>query len=574
MHGEASVRRERTRSPDRAKIRDPPESILLMLSLSSLRVLSYAVRSWRTPWTGIAAALALAALTGCAYLPPPAPRASSAAIPASTQTALGAAAARAQAAAPAALSGFRPMPQTDVALDARLTLIRRAQSSVDLQYYLVGNDEVGHLLLRELRDAAQRGVRVRLLLDDFYTNGMDPLLLGLAAHPNVELRLFNPFGSGRVSALGRWINLASDFRRLNHRMHNKLFVADGAVAVVGGRNMADGYFLRDPGANFIDFDVLAVGPVVPRLEAIFDSYWNSEHVWPIADVLRPADTPESLRAGFDALMAPYARRAPREPPALDAYGVPPVGPDLNDGMPRLIWAEASAYADSPEKVVTGVKGADLSQTVAYHNLDTFREARSEVMLVSPYFVPGEIGLKRIREAQQRGITLRIVTNSMGATDEPLASLAYERYRVAMLKMGVELYELSSVQLHRDPSFAAGFGKSRAQLHVKLGVVDRKTMVLGSMNLDQRSATTNTELAVTIRSAELVQRTLTWFNSVNFEADVRGLYRVQLAPDGHSLKWVALLGGRRTEPIEGEPEVDHWQRFKLFLMSLFVSEDLL
>jgi len=537
-------------------------------------MLSYAVRPWCARWCGIAVTLALVVLSGCAALPPPMSRTPSVAIPASTQTLLGAAAARAQASAPAGLSGLRPMPQTDVALDARVALIRRAQSTLDLQYYLVGNDEVGHTLLRELRDAAARGVRVRLLLDDFYTNGMDPLLLGLAAHPNVELRLFNPFGSGRVSALGRWINLASDFRRLNHRMHNKLFVADGAVAVVGGRNMADGYFLRDPGANFIDFDALAVGPVVPQLQYIFDRYWNSEHVYPIADVLRPGDSPEILRAHFDALMAPYARRMPPEPPALDAYGIPPVAADLDAGMPRLIWADASAYADSPDKVVTGVKGADLRNTVTYHNLDTFRQAQSEVLLVSPYFVPGPIGLKHIREARDRGLRLRFVTNSMGATDEPLASLAYERYRVEMLKMGVELYELSSEQLHRDPEFRKGFGSSRAQLHVKLAVVDGATMVLGSMNLDNRSATTNTELAVTIHSAELVQRTLKWFNSTNFETDVRGLYRVQLAPDGHSLKWVALLGGRRTETIEGEPEVDRWQRFKLFLMSLFVSEDLL
>jgi phosphatidylserine/phosphatidylglycerophosphate/cardiolipin synthase-like enzyme len=527
-------------------------------------------------WLRAGLSIALALLLGaCATLPKDVVRAPSQAIPASIDTDLGRiAAASTPAGIEAGASGFRLLSWSAQSLFARVELAKRAQRSLDLQYYELHDDETGRLLMRTLRDAAQRGVRVRLLLDDLYTAGSDPVLRALAAYPNIELRLFNPFGAGRVSALGRWLNLASDFRRLNHRMHNKLFVADGAVAVVGGRNMADGYFLRDPGANFIDFDALAIGPVVPQLQYIFDRYWNSEHVYPIADVLRPGDPPETLRARFDALMAPYANRKPHEPPALDAYGIPPVAADLDAGMPRLIWAEASAYADSPDKVVTGVKGADLRNTVTYHNLDTFRQAQSEVLLVSPYFVPGPIGLKHIREARDRGLRLRFVTNSMGATDEPLASLAYERYRVEMLKMGVELYELSSEQLHRDPEFRKGFGSSRAQLHVKLAVVDGATMVLGSMNLDNRSATTNTELAVTIHSAELVQRTLKWFNSTNFETDVRGLYRVQLAPDGHSLKWVALLGGRRTETIEGEPEVDRWQRFKLFLMSLFVSEDLL
>ena len=524
-------------------------------------------------WLRLVAVLAFCALSGCASLPLPEARTPSTAIPASAATPLGAAAAQARAAAPAGHSGFRAMPQAAVALDARLTLIRQAQSSLDLQYYLLGNDQTGHLLLRELRDAAQRGVRVRLLLDDFYTQGMDPLLLGLAAHDNVEVRLFNPFGAGRVSGLGRWFNMAADFRRLNHRMHNKLFVADGAVAIVGGRNMADGYFLRDAGANFIDLDALAVGPIVPQLSAIFDGYWNSPHVYAVQAVVRSNDAPETWRKRFDEAIEARAIRPPPDPPALDAYGMPPVGDELKLGLPDLIWAEASVFADPPDKVVTGAKGADLSQTALIHTLEAFKEARSEVLMFSPYFVPGPLGLKRMREARDHGITLRVVTNSMAATDEPLASLAYERYRVPMLKMGVELYELSSTQLHRDPAVRAGFGNSRAQLHVKLGVIDRKTVILGSMNLDQRSATTNTELSVTIRSPQLTQRIRKWFNSESPD-DAKGTYRVQLAPDGVRLRWIALLGGRHVEPYDDEPEVDHLLRLKLFLMSLFVSEDLL
>ncbi len=515
--------------------------------------------------------LPLVLLAGCAGLPPATVQAPSQAIPLAADTALGRAALAAAASAPAGHSGFRALPQASVALDARLTLIRRAQTSLDLQYYLLGNDEVGHLVVRELRDAAERGVRVRLLIDDFYTTGMDRLLLGLAAYPNVEVRLFNPFGAGRVSSGGRLISLASDFRRLNHRMHNKLFVADGAVVIAGGRNLADGYFLRDHGANFIDYDVLGVGPVVPELAEIFDQYWNSPLVRDIETVAQARESKQDLREAFEAETAVYARRPMAPPPDADAYGVAMVGNEVDAGLPHLIWGKASAFSDSPGKALDAEMKGRILQSAAYHNLETFREARSEVMLFTPYFVPGEQGLKRLQFARDNNITVRVVTNSMASTDEPLAALAYERYRVGMLRMGVELYELSEVEFRKEEAMSHFFGSSRAQLHAKLGIIDRRTLIIGSTNLDQRSITTNTELAVVIRSPELALRTLSWFNSVNPE-DARGVYKLKLAADGKALRWIALHGDKGSKLMEDEPEMDRWLRFKLFLMSVFVPED--
>ncbi|MDQ6679884.1 MAG: phospholipase D-like domain-containing protein, partial [Pseudomonadota bacterium] len=217
------------------------------------------------------AALALL-LAGCASLPESVVRPVSTVLVAPPSAPL-AAASRAASLADG-YSGFRAMPQSAVALDARLELIRRATLSLDLQCYLIGDDSIGRLILRELGAAADRGVRVRLLLDDLYAEGLDELLLGLAAHPGVEIRLFNPFAYGRNSSLARLWHLATDFRRLNHRMHNKLFIADGSVAVAGGRNLADEYFLRNKSANFIDFDLLVAGAVVTDLNAAFDAYWN------------------------------------------------------------------------------------------------------------------------------------------------------------------------------------------------------------------------------------------------------------------------------------------------------------
>jgi putative cardiolipin synthase len=514
---------------------------------------------------------ALTGLTGCASLTPFQPSPPVMAIPASEATALGALALRARvaAAAPTGQSGIHPMPQANVALDARLSLIRGARVSLDLQYYLIGDDDIGHLLLRELRDAAARGVRVRLLIDDFYTVGMDPLLLGLAAHPGVEVRLFNPFAGGRGSAAGRWLSMAFDFRRLNHRMHNKLFLADGALAVVGGRNMADGYFLRGS-ENFVDVDALLVGPVLTQLGAIFDRYWNSVQVRPIEQLVHQDEPVETLRQRFEALTQSSAGIGEMTM-TKDVYGVPPLSRDPQAVMASLSWGEVEAFADSPDKVVRLANSTDLSETVTFRNLRSFREARSELMLFSPYFVPGRTGMEGLRQAREYKITVRVITNSMATTDEPLASLAYERYRVPMLRLGIELYEMRPMQLVADTR--NGPGASRARLHAKLAMIDRKTAVMGSMNLDQRSATTNTELGLLVRNPRFVGEVLTFFNAVR-QDDVRNAYQLKLKPDGQSLQWVALQGGGVQQALDTEPDEDPLLRFKLRLMSWFVSEDLL
>ena len=202
----------------------------------------------------------------------------------------------------------------------------------------------------------------------------------------------------------------------------------------------------------------------------------------------------------------------------------------------------------------------------------FRTAREELLLFSPYFIPGKSGMAGIQEARSHGIAVRVVTNALGASDEPLAALAYERYRVPLLEMGVELYEVSSERVQRDDRQRSLFGRSRAQLHTKLAMVDRRTLLIGSLNLDQRSATTNTELAVVVDSPALTREVLAWFNS-NSRDDVRGSYQLQLRPDG-GLRWVALLGEGRTEVFDEEPEPNVLRRLRLWFMSLLVPESLL
>jgi phosphatidylserine/phosphatidylglycerophosphate/cardiolipin synthase-like enzyme len=508
------------------------------------------------------------ALGGCAGLPTEVQRTPSQALVAPANAPLARVAG--DAGIPSGESGFWPMLQSGYALDARVTLIRNATSSLDLQYYLVGHDTIGRLILRELRDAAQRGVRVRLLVDDLYTEGLDPLLLGLAAHPNVEVRLFNPFVSGRASDIGRFFNFVGDFRRLNHRMHNKLFIADGAVAVAGGRNLADEYFLRSRDANFLDVDLLMTGAIVPQLEQLFDRYWNSELVYPLASIVGTYKTAQALRDDFEDLTAGPSDPATLPPEGPDVFGQMPFSSQLAEHLHRFVVAPATAYADTPSKARADREGPLAEPTVTLRFLDLLREARHEVTMVTPYFIPGRHGIERLQQARDHGIEVRIITNAMGTSDEPLVNLGYGRYRREMLAMGVQLYEISASRLKRDPTIRTALGSSRGRLHAKLAFVDRSTLLVGSTNMDPRSAYLNTEIGIAIRSPELASLLLQRGLRID---NFTGVYQVQLKPDGSSLQWVGR-DEHGDEVLSDEPDVGPWERFKLWLEFLFVPEDLL
>ncbi len=512
------------------------------------------------------AALVMAVLAGCASLPAEVQRTPSTTLVAPADAPLARVAA--EAAIPADKSGFWPMPQSNFALDARLTLIRNARASVDLQYYLIGNDTIGRLVLRELRDAAARGVRVRLLLDDLYTQGLDELLLGLAAHDNVEVRLFNPFVSGRSWSLGRFISFAGDFRRLNHRMHNKLFIADGTMAVAGGRNLADEYFFRSRDANFLDMDLLITGSLLPQLNSFFDMYWNSAMVYPLSSIVASGQPRQALQDEFDDATAGPTDPATLPPETADSYGAPAFSKALAEHAFRFVVADAGAHADSPDKARSDAGGSP-ADTVTSRFMSFLREAKQEALLFSPYFIPGDAGLKRMQDARDRGVQVRIVTNAMGTSDEPLVNLSYERYRRRMLGMGVQLYEISSSRLTRDPTLRRALGSSRGRLHAKMAFIDRRLVLVGSMNMDPRSAYTNTEIGIGIRSPELAKLILDVYRADSFN----GVYQVQMKPDGSGVEWVGRDSDGE-EVLVDEPDTSLWQRFKLWLLFKFIPEDLL
>ncbi len=519
-----------------------------------------------TRWRVVAALLVLLAISACSSLPK-VDRAAilSEAVAASTSTTLGRLA-LASAPSPDA-SGFRLMPLGSFSFDTRVQLVQRVEATLDVQYYHLANDASGRWLLRALRDAAGRGVRVRLLLDDLYTGGTDALLLGLAAYPNVEVRLFNPFTAARGQGqLGRFIAAPHEWGRINHRMHNKLFLADGAMAVIGGRNVADEYFLRRESDNFIDVDAFTVGGVLPALQALFDRYWNSDPVFPLEVIASSSLDPAQLRAQFDEMTGPEHTPPPPQPPPSDILGHAPIALELDRGHLNLIWGSAYVFADHPDKPFEEAGGELLETSVTYNVFEAIRMARHEVVASSPYLVPGVHGMELLSELRQRDVKVSVLTNSLASTDEPLVHLGYTRYRSAMLALGVDLYELSQRRV-KDNMRMFLYGASLGRLHAKLFVIDGRTSYIGSMNLDPRSAAINTELGAVIDSPELALELL---HIMEIDRQ-HNAYRVRLADDGNCCEWV-VPDRDGAMVLTEEPDSSAWLRFLGWLVQPLVPEE--
>jgi putative cardiolipin synthase len=524
-------------------------------------------------WLRLLAALGLAfALQGCASLAD-LQKTPSSAIPAAPDSPL--AALLPADLVPGSGSAFRPLAFSSFSMDARLTLIREARHSLDIQYYLLADDLTGRAFLRAVRDAAERGVRVRILVDDLYTAANDRLLQGIAAYPNVQVRLFNPFPAGRALNVTRWGLSLADLTRLNHRMHNKLFIADGVFAIAGGRNIADEYFFRSPRGNFIDFDLLVAGDAVPDLAATFDRYWNSRHVYTL-DALEPgAPKAEARREEFERATAPADKLfGPIMAGARDFLNYGPLSHDMTHPPLKMLRGRIEVVADSPEKVKgEGAKGDDPT-TVISHLTNAIDHAQEDVMLASPYFVPGKVALEGLTRVRKRGVPVTLVTNTMASNDEPFVSAAYGRYRRQMLQAGMRIYEVSPRILHMDTmfddSFGAMLGTSTGRLHAKMVVVDLHTTIVGSMNLDFRSSRANTELGLFVESGELAADVSLLVDDLRSQ----GTYRMRLGgASGRDVQWVDdQPDGEKV--YEAEPEIGISTLLEVWLFGPFIKEDLL
>jgi len=509
-------------------------------------------------------AVALLALAGCGTLPSAGDKPASVALPPKDDGELPAIA-RASTPPGDDLSGFRLLPLGPYALEARLQLIRRASHSLDLQYYVLEDDATGRALLRGLRDAAARGVRVRLLVDDLYTSHSQAMLRALADHPGIEVRLFNPFCCLRDSTLGRFAGSLGDIYRVNHRMHNKLLIADGLFAVAGGRNIADEYFMLNMSSNFVDMDAFIAGAVIAQLQGIFDQYWNSEVVWPVQAIVPAAVPAAQAAAEFERIST--VEHAPPALPPVDALGYGPIGEDLRDGRVGLIWARARAFADPPDKLEKMSPEEAREMSVSKEVRMRIWSAERELVITSPYLIPGPMGITAFEALGERKVHTVVLTNSLAATDEPLVHTGYARYRTQLLASGVDLYEISPERTRRTKRLGM-FGSSFGRLHAKTAVVDAHTVFIGSMNLDPRSDTQNTELGIFVESPELAKELLRVVNI----SKLQSAYRVQLDRNGN-LQWLSMDDDKEMILTE-EPEASPWLRLHNLLVSPFVPEQLL
>lgn len=428
------------------------------------------------------------------------------------------------------------------AFAVRAVTARTAGRSLDLQYYIWHDDFTGQLLDGELLRAADRGVRVRLLLDDLNAHDKESFLAALDQHPHIEVRMFNPTRN-RAGVLGRGVEMLLRGFSLNRRMHNKAWIADGRVAIVGGRNVGDEYFDAAPGTNFLDLDVALLGPAVQETEAIFDAFWNSEAVIPLSALVKPkASALADLRTDIDKALAsrrahPYLKRL-RESPTVRALMV---------GDTPLHWVdEAKVVSDPPAKMTGQGEQAWLTQTL----FPAMSKARRQLLIISPYFVPGEQGVEWLRGLRGRGVDVGVVTNSLAATDVSAVHSGYAPYRIPLLEAGVHLHELMPLPQQTGRST---FGSSGASLHTKAFVVDNDVGFIGSFNLDPRSLNLNTEMGILFRdrpvTAELEMR-------YRDKTSTRQSYAVRLV-DGE-VRWVD--GSVEPERIwNTEPGVGLWRR---------------
>ena len=455
-------------------------------------------------------------------------------------------------------TGFYDLGDGVDALAMRYVLAQRAERTIDAMYYVIKGDAAGSVLILALLDAADRGVRVRVLVDDAELPAYDRGITALGGHPNVEIRIFNPFA--RSSPL--WLNALTDFRRITRRMHNKAFVADNRVAVIGGRNIADEYFGASPEVMFADADVGCVGPLVSEVSAMFDWYWNHRLAVPVTSL---AKSPEDPDAALEALRAKMQEtRATLKDGPYAAALANAVQDTLGITAQEVQWRGYEFVYDSPDK---GLKHRpeNLDPLITPRLLEIARTTEEELIILTPYFVPRKEAMALFRELRGRDVTVRVITNSLASTNQVLVHSGYAPARKRLLGMGVELYEINptaeDLARARD-GVTAGAGT----LHGKLFIYDRKKVFVGTFNVDPRSAYINTEMGVLIHDAA---RATDWTTEI-LDALPAQTYRVSMN-DKAALRWTTEVDGE-VVVYKREPETGFWKRFRVNLLRLLPIKD--
>jgi putative cardiolipin synthase len=456
------------------------------------------------------------------------------------------------------LSGFRLLEDALDALSVRASLADVARETLDIQYYIAHDGLTTRLLIQRVLEAADRGVRVRILLDDLTSHGQDARLAALAGHDNIQVRFFNAVPSGRHSALARAVFVLTNIHRMHRRMHNKLWLVDGAVGITGGRNLGDEYYGASEDMNFTDLDLLVAGPLVADMQRSFNDYWDSPFTVDGQAVsrLRPSvDEVKAWRLRLRDRLRLSIRERPRYVAQLrDRYDSRSVG----DVAAGLCWARGEVLADSPER-------PPVEELMYGRLLEQIARVQHEFVLVSPYFVPGHEGIELLRSLTERGVKVRVLTNSLAATDLPLVHGGYTLYREALLDAGVELYEMRARHLVRSKVARL---RAMSSLHTKALVFDQQSAFVGTFNMDPRSAFWNTEIGVLLHQEDLAGQ----LRSLALRGmDTEISYRVMRDEHGH-VRW--HYQGPRGDAVRKVEPGSLWRKFLSWGSRTFAPEELL
>ena len=509
----------------------------------------------RLPIKSLTMVFVVLLLAGCASAPLDFPKSESTAITATDDTFLAQEAREWLSEAPDR-NGFYPLTEGLDAFGARLALMSKAERTIDAQYFMMKPDSAGLVFVAELMKAADRGVRVRLLLDDIFTTVDDTVFVLLNQHPNVEMRLFNPIARKGVYA----INYVGHFSLANRRMHNKSLTVDNQLSIVGGRNIAEEYFQLEEGGEFIDFDTLAAGPIVREISASFDTYWNHHLAIPMDAFYDEVDEAklELKREEFDKAMASVGDSVYSK-----ALHSPLLQTIIDEKLPPFI-ADARMIVDDPQKLLEEV--SQEYKIVATEIGKAILAAEKEVIIFTPYFIPGKRGIEVVNQVRSNGVRLIVLTNSLATNNHTSVHSAYATYRKRLLEAGVELWEARADAA--DVVLEDGSTESRQlTLHTKGIIIDRRYVFVGSLNLDPRSIDINTEMGVMIDSEPLAK--LAVKNSLD---QIPGMaYQLKLDEKGR-IRWHATIDGQEVVETK-EPHTSGWMRFKAWFLKIAPEKQL-
>jgi len=461
-------------------------------------------------------------------------------------------------------SGFYLLSENTDAFIARFALATVAEKTLDIQYYIMHNDASGQYLAYAILSAADRGVKVRILVDDINLSGRDNRLKMLSQHENIQIRIFNPLSNRN------WfknIELIINLDRAGRRMHNKAFIIDSSAAIIGGRNIGDEYFDARHKMNYVDLDLLTIGPIVNDITNSFDAYWHSQWATRIEDLSKVQVIKKQLRSIRNKLKDRWHHLKNTE--YFEALKKADLTQKIINKEVSFIWSEAHFFYDRPEKLNPDT--SDKTIHVGPQVMPYFEQAKKQLLLASPYFVPGDIGVQWFNKKQKQGVQIKILTNSLASTEVTAVHAGYKKYRKGLLQTGLKLFELkpsARPSLLKVKAFFNRFGS--VSLHAKYMVLDQRYVFIGSANLDPRSENLNTEIGIMVDSEELAKQTRKLFERAT---SAENCYQLSLDKKKGNIIWQTLNNGKKAH-YRHDPGASLLKKVKVYLWSLLPIEELL